>query len=139
MMIAATCLGIAITRVLVTSDCDQCRVRFDVSESKDAWLIHEREGVWRLMKTLAAVVSFGRGEPCRRVVIGPSLSTLWIPDSICQNHQSRTILYQTPLSLLCPGTLLHMRNRFSPCALDQARAFLLQYLKLISIEASCLL
>ncbi len=57
-MIAATCLGIAIARVLVTSDCGRYEIKFDVSESRDLWLLHGREGVWRLRKTLAAVVSF---------------------------------------------------------------------------------
>ncbi len=57
-MIAATCLGIAIARVLVTSDCGQYEIKFDVSESRDLWLLLGREGVWRLRKTLAAVVSF---------------------------------------------------------------------------------
>jgi len=56
--IAATCLGIAIARVLVTSDCGQYEGITDVSESEDSRLIHEREGVSRLRKTLAAVVSF---------------------------------------------------------------------------------
>ena len=122
-MIAATCLSIAITRVLVTSDYGHCEVQFDVSESGDWWLTHERDGVWKWKRTLAAVVSFVCGESLSRTVIGPSRMTLLDATLVPGHYQVTSHGFAYPTC----------RNECLNYTLDRAHSFL-QYYKCIILK-----